>query len=672
MDNSFNFGTGNGTGNVSCDVAGQQRENTSAITQPAAGEAAPFRGQSRPAKEPRTFSAKEKAMAWLAVLLGYLFCRTFWVWQKPAIGLIFTFCLFGFGLVFLGIQNRKPRSWFYLVSALVLSTALFFSASPVLLFFVFGYVCLAFLMFCQTGSETALENRAGQLYVFETVKAVFVSPFKSFGASFNAIGTDNGGKKLGKTLLIILAGLGIAIIPTIIVLRLLSFDGNFTGILGRISTTLFDKIFSHVWSLLFGLPIGMYVYGALYTSAHPRPDSFNAETCTDAENKMKFAPALVGAVAIAPLLFLYFVFIAAQWDYYRAIFESSLPAAYTFAEFARNGFFRLCLVAAINVVVLVALRVFSRKTKSGRISPVVKVYTVILSLVTVIISCTAISQMIMYVSQYGLTRLRLYTLWFMAVLVLLFLVIILKQLIEKLPFAAAALTVFVVCFGLLAVPDTDAYIARHNYDCYLSGRTQELDTEYLGKLSPSSVPVLCEIVKNGAVPGDVRSSALFELGRYAAEAGRPQNLPELLAERAYDGLDNDTRLKAARSYDNLYPRNYKSCQTQYLGSDGTYYDLYVSAYAEQERAVITDNPSYVVLSSRQMIDEAKRRLDNYAAACASAGKDNIVPFSSVDLGDAGRFYIAPRGGVATEDRLDAHVLYLYDTASGKLVVLYMF
>jgi hypothetical protein len=73
-----------------------------------------------------------------------------------------------------------------------------------------------------------------------------------------------------------------------------------------------------------------------------------------------------------------------------------------------------------------------------------------------------------------------------------------------------------------------------------------------------------------------------------------------------------------------------------------------------------------------MIDEAKRRLDNYAAACASAGKDNIVPFSSVDLGDAGRFYIAPRGGVATEDRLDAHVLYLYDTASGQLVVLYMF
>ena len=663
MVDSFNFGSDNG------DRAGQYYENTSPAAQPQSQSQ--NQNQSRPAKEPRTFSTKEKALAWLSVLLGYLFCRTFWVWQKPAVGLIFTLCLFGFGLVFLGIQNRKPRSWFYPVSAVALSAALFFSASPVLLFFVFGYVCLAFLMFCQTGSETALENRAGQLYVFETVKAVFVSPFKNFGASFKAIGTDNGGKKLGKTLLIILAGLGIAIIPTIIVLRLLSFDGNFTGILDRISTTLFDKIFSHVWSLLFGVPIGMYVYGALYTSAHPRPDSFNVETCIDAENKMKFAPALVGAVAIAPLLFLYFVFIAAQWDYYRAIFESSLPAAYTFAEFARNGFFRLCLVAAINVVVLVALRIFSRKTKSGRISPVVKVYTVILSLVTVIISCTAISQMIMYVSQYGLTRLRLYTLWFMAVLVLLFLVIILKQLVEKLPFAATALTVFVLCFGLLAVPDTDAYIARHNYDCYLSGKTQELDTDYLGRLAPSSVPVLCEIVRNAEIPDNVYRYALFELGRYAAEARRPQNLPDLLAEKAYNGLNSDTRLAAAMAYDALYPRNYKSCQAQYCNTDSVCYDLYVNTYAEEDRAVITDNPSYVVLGNKTMLEDAKRRLDNYAAACAAAGRDNIIPFSSADLSETGRFYIAPRGGVATEDRLDPYSLYLYDAASGKLVVLHM-
>ena len=565
MDNSFTYEADNA--GLSGQSGGYASQGARSITSAAAPEAASDSGikaasgsgieaspsirpgmasQSRSATEKRTFTSKEKAMAWLSILPGYLYCRTFWIWRKPLTGLIFTACLFAFALIFFGRQKRKPRSWFYLISAVVLSCALFFSSSPLLLIFTFGYICFAFLMFCQTGSETALERRAGQLYFFETVKAVFASPFKSIGSSAGAIGSDNGGRKLGKTLLIILAGLCIAVVPTLIVARLLSFDGNFTGILDRIGSAFFDKMFSHIWSLIFGALIGMYIYGALYTSAHPVPDSFNEEKCIDAENKMKFAPPLAGAVAIAPLLFLYVIFIAAQWDYYRAIFESSLPEAYTFAEFARDGFFRLCLVAAVNAAVLAALRIFSKKTGKGRISPVVKVYTVILSLVTIVISCTAISQMIMYVSQYGLTRLRLYTLWFMGLLVIMFFIAILKQFVEKLPFAATALAVFVVCFGILAVPDSDAYIARHNYNCYISGKTQELDTEYLGKLAPSSVPVLCDIVQNEEIPENIRKSALAQLGEYAANSGSSVNLPGMLADKAYNELDNDTRAEAEK------------------------------------------------------------------------------------------------------------------------------
>ncbi len=492
--------------------------------------------QVKPAKPKRTFSTREKALAWISALLGYLFCRTFWVWQKPAVGLLFTICLFAFSFVFLGKLKRKARSYFYPVSALILSCSLFFSASPALLFFVFAYICTAFFLFCQTGSETALEGRAGQLYVFETFKALFVSPFKSIGSAIGAIGTDKGGRKIGKVLLIILAGIGLAFIPTLIVLELLSFDSNFTNILDSIRLTVIDRILIHVRSLIFGVPIGMYIYASLYTSAHPVPDSYNKENCEKIVNKMKFAPSLVGAVAITPLLFLYCVFIIAQRDYYAAILSSTLPDAYTFAEFARDGFFRLCAVAAINALALIVLRVFSRKAKNGSISPTVKVFTVILSLVTIVISGTAISQMIMYVSTYGLTRLRLYTLWFMALLILLFLITIVKQFVEKLPFAAAALTLVLLCFALLAVPDADAFIARHNYDCLLTGTTYKLDVDYLGELTPSSVPVLCEVAQNDNLSDELRRSALEVIDRYKSEAKRPNNLPSLLADKAIKGL----------------------------------------------------------------------------------------------------------------------------------------
>ena len=515
--------------------------NESIDTAATPGGFTPEPAKARTDRKGRTYSRREFALSWASAFLGYLFCRTFWVWKKPAVGMIFSVCLYAFAFVFFHGQKRRARSLFYPVSALILSTALFFSSSPVLLFFTFAYICFSFLMYCQTGSQSALEIRAGSLYVFETVKAHVVSPFRNIGAAVGAVSSDKGGKKIGKSFIFILAGTGAAIIPTLIVLRLLSFDAGFTGILDNIKKTVFDRLFSHLLSVAFGVPIGLFIFSAAYTSAHPAADAYNAENCEKIENRLKFAPGLVGVIFVVPLLFLYVVFIAAQKDYYAAIFNGAPPAAYSFSEFARDGFFRLCAVAAINAIVLIVLRVFTQKTGGGKISPAVKIPTVVLSLVTVIISATAISQMMMYVSAYGLTRLRLYTLWFMGLLILFFIAAIIKQFAEKMPFAPVALLLFVVCFGLIAVPDTDAFIARHNYDCWLSGSTTELDVGYLGQIYPSSGPVLCEIAEDVNVPQNLRDYAKRELRAHASKSETTFSLPQILADRAYKRITNPER-----------------------------------------------------------------------------------------------------------------------------------
>jgi len=655
MDGQYNFDPMTGEP-IAKNAAAARRT----VTDPADGI------YSKKAKRKRDYSAKEKAMAWLSVLIGYLFCRTFWIWQKPAVGLLFALCLFAFAFVFFGMRKRKARSLFYPVSAIIISSALFFSSSPVLLLFVFVYVCAAFVLYCQTGSETALEGRAGQLFVFETVKAFFVSPFKSIGSAIGAAGANKGGKKIGKTLLIILIGVALTAVPTLAVMWLLSFDSGFTGILDKIRLDFFSKFFSHFLSLVFGLPVGMYIYAALYTSAHPVPDAYNKENCEKIVSKMKFAPSLVGAVAILPLLFLYGIFIAAQAGYYKAILTSTLPDAYTFAEFARDGFFRLCAVAAINAAALVLLRVFTRKTAKGKISPVVKAYTVILSLLTVIISATAISQMVMYVSAYGLTRLRLYTLWFMALLILMFLLTVLKQFIEKLPFAASAIVIFALCFGLLAVPDTDAVIARHNYDCRIAGTTNELDVDYLGKLSPSSVPVLCEIAGNADLTEDTRRQALAEIGRYDASAKHPDDLPSLLARRAYAALDRETQLRAAVEYDALCPHVFFSAEKQSFRSNGTYYEMTVCFYDKREDNIFTGNPLYAPLKPGEESEDAAKMIREYAEACKAEGKEYLPPFAAEDFGNEGRFYVGAGYDFA---RGGNYPLYIYDSSSGCLAIL---
>ncbi|MBP5270823.1 MAG: DUF4173 domain-containing protein [Clostridia bacterium] len=496
-------------------------------------------------KTEKQYSKKERILAWLSVPLGYLFCRAFSVQNYPPASLIFTFVLFAYAFVFLGGHPKKPRGMFYPVSALLITLSLFFSGSGVILFFVCSYICAAFFLFCRTSSEAAFEEHAGKLFPFEAASAFFVFPFINIGAAPKAISSGRRMKGFGKTLLIILAGIALAVVPTALVLWLLSFDSNFTGILGELKNRLFGiELPNQLLDLFLGIPVGILVFSALYSSAHTGDNTSGRERSESFVSNIRFAPPLLGSVAVAPLLFLYAVFIAAQSDYYKAVLTSTLPSAYSFSEFARDGFFRLCIVAAVNALTLIALRAFSKKTESGKTPVAVRVITVLLSLMTVVISSTAISQMIMYVRQYGLTRLRLYALWFMALLILLFIVAILHQFIEKIPFTAAVILLTVSCFTLLAVPDTDAIIARYNYTRAVENPKYSLDIEYLRNLGPSSVPVLCEIVKNDNFSGAERFRALNIIEKFEkeeSENGKVFNLPHILARKAAGTVDGETR-----------------------------------------------------------------------------------------------------------------------------------
>ena len=113
------------------------------------------------AKPARTFGKKEVVMAWLSVAVGYLYCRTWFVWEKPLYGFLFTILLFAFGFVFVkgkGVGNK--RALFYPISALIANVAMFTAGSPFLTFWVFCYNLTAFFMWCRTRNNGAFEKIA--------------------------------------------------------------------------------------------------------------------------------------------------------------------------------------------------------------------------------------------------------------------------------------------------------------------------------------------------------------------------------------------------------------------------------------------------------------------------------------------------------------------------------
>jgi Domain of unknown function (DUF4173) len=174
-------------------------------------------------------------------------------------------------------------------------------------------------------------------------------------------------------------------------------------------------------------------------------------------------------------------------------------AGLTYAEYARQGFFQLIVVALLTLGVVAAAVRFSRVEVSDR--RWMKTLLGLLCLFTLVILASALTRMNLYQETYGFTRLRLLVdvtiVWLGAVFMMLFAAGI-KWGGAWLPRAVVLLSaVTLVGFNIY---NPDARIGERNIDRYF--RTGKIDLGYLAGLSPDAVSQLIRL------PEPLRSCAL--------------------------------------------------------------------------------------------------------------------------------------------------------------------
>ncbi|MEG2634277.1 MAG: DUF4173 domain-containing protein, partial [Oscillospiraceae bacterium] len=98
---------------------------------------------------------------------------------------------------------------------------------------------------------------------------------------------------------------------------------------------------------------------------------------------------------------------------------------------------------------------------------------------TLIMIAAALSKMVLYISRFGLTRMRLYTSWTMLLMAVVFVLIIVWQFKQAFPLIRISAAVFVVMFGVLCFSQSDYLIAKYNIAMYENGSHTELDMDYL-------------------------------------------------------------------------------------------------------------------------------------------------------------------------------------------------
>lgn len=440
------------------------------------------------------FTARETVFAFIAAVLGFLFIKLTLApfFNRGRMGLgacIFLLALTVYGLTFYGKKKKvTPKKALRTALCIVFSLNVFISSNIVIQFLDAVFVLLIILYDNLTESEEKYEQ-IRDLFPIDMLRAAIVLPFSDYDACSAAMKGAAEKNKAGKNIKNALLGLAIALPSTIVVgFLLMNADKGFADIIESLFSNSIYKIFIFLFQLAVGMPAAFYIFG-LFRAAHSDTQLSDDEKCMENIRSVRFLPTVAGVFSALPVCVLYVIFFFSQLNYFISSFFSKLPEDMaSYSQYARRGFFELCMVSVINLAIIIALNLFCKYREDGSKPTSIKAVTCVLSVFTLLLIATAVSKMIMYIDVYGLTLLRVYTTWFMLLLTVVFIGIFLSQVMKKINLAGLTVTAFTVMFAVLSFCNVDGIIAGYNIDRYLDGTLEKPDSSMLAELSSGAVP----------------------------------------------------------------------------------------------------------------------------------------------------------------------------------------
>lgn len=198
-----------------------------------------------------------------------------------------------------------------------------------------------------------------------------------------------------------------------------------------------------------------------------------------------------GLTILSAVNLLFAAFVAIQFRYFFGGLAQVIdPVGFTFAEYARQGFGELVVVAIASLLLFIGLSSITKRRTGAQRTWFSGLGIALFALVSVIL-VSAYQRLLLYESAYGFTRMRIFPHVFMIWLGLLLLALVLLELWnQERVFALAVLFAVIGFSGSLAFVNVDAFIAKANITRAKLG--YDLDHSYLSTLSDDAVPVLTE------------------------------------------------------------------------------------------------------------------------------------------------------------------------------------
>ena len=361
-----------------------------------------------------------------------------------------------------------------------------------LLYFAVFALYGVFLSLCYTDCEN---SRHG--IVYSVLNTLIAAPFAFLTEPFRSYGKyckDNDKKGPHKQVLV-----GIAIsIPVLLVVvpLLISSDAAFENLM----VSLFSGAGTLIAKILLGAIFALFFFSLLFVL---KKGLKREESTLCGQSSYRNLPSATAVTLFTILSVFYAAYLFSQLSYFFGAFVGEYSI--TPASYARRGFFELCGVCSINLGLISLITGLARRNEEGEIPLSVRISATLICVFSAIFTVTALSKMLLYISLYGLTRLRLLTSLLMVMLGLIFVGVVISLYLRKFPTAKYIITVLAVLALAVGFFDVDRTIAFYNVEHYKTGQLEEIDVEHLGGLSDSAVPYLVELL--GSPDTEVREEA---------------------------------------------------------------------------------------------------------------------------------------------------------------------
>lgn len=416
--------------------------------------------------------------------------------------LIYTFCMYhnrasitfpilmaaGIALLYSLSGNRKPFdnkiSIFYNSVIMLISVSVFMTDDSKLIFLS---KCAVFILFLCLAVELFFNDREWQDIHY--IKNIFGLIKDTIGKAFCYFGdrsdyrrqrreTETKDAPRNENTIKIIRGLIIAVpLLLVIVPLMMSADVVFMNMIERIFDM--DKIFDVLFfrfdsiSLIFHIAAAFLLfYGLTRSLTNPR------ENMAFSVHKKSDAVTAITVTGIVGVIYGLFSFIQIRGILFSNV---KLPENYTYAQYAREGFFQLFILALINMTIVLFC------ASKYEYNKILKTILYFLCGFTYVMIFASAYKMILYIKVYNLTFLRIMVLWALLVIAVIMAAVIRYIYLDNFSLFRFSVIVTAVLYLFIAFAKPDFIVAKYNLEL---GNQKNIDWYYLRHLSCDAMPAV--------------------------------------------------------------------------------------------------------------------------------------------------------------------------------------